>query len=110
MANSDDFISYVVDSMHMLGPVQAKRMFGGHGLFLGGLMFALVADDQLYLKSDPQTETRYKAHDLERFTYMKKGKPCHLNYYQAPEECLDNSEELVEWSAMAYQVAVRAAS
>ncbi|MFM8576070.1 MAG: TfoX/Sxy family protein, partial [Limnohabitans sp.] len=28
-------------------PVTAKRMFGGHGIYHAGLMFALIADGQL---------------------------------------------------------------
>lgn len=109
MANSDGFIAYLVDNLHYLGPVQAKRMFGGHGLFLGEVMFALVIDDQLYLKADKTTADSFIVQGLERFTYMKQGQRCYINYYQAPETCLDDSEALVKWSANAYEVAVRAA-
>ena len=39
-----EFTSYVVDLMQSIGPVNAKAMFGGYGIFLEGLMFGLVAD------------------------------------------------------------------
>ena len=29
-----EFVHFIVESLQPLGPVQAKRMFGGHGLFL----------------------------------------------------------------------------
>lgn len=109
MANSDGFISYLVDSMHALGPVQAKRMFGGHGMFLDGLMFALVIDDQIYLKADKLTANHFIQLGLERFTYMKKDKRCYINYYQMPDECLDDNDALVSWCGKAYEVAMRAA-
>ena len=50
-----EFVSYVVELMQSVGPVHAKGMFGGHGIFLDGLMFGLVADSVLYLKVDAET-------------------------------------------------------
>ena len=47
-----EFVSYVVELMQSIGPVHAKAMFGGHGIFLEGLMFGLIADSVLYLKVD----------------------------------------------------------
>jgi len=49
-----EFVSYIVDLMQSMGPVYSKGMFGGHGIFLDGLMFGLVADNVLYLKTDKQ--------------------------------------------------------
>ena len=64
-----EFTSYVVDLMQSIGPVNAKAMFGGYGIFLEGLMFGLVADSVLYLKVDKETENEFKAKGLEQFTY-----------------------------------------
>jgi len=69
-----EFTSYVVDLMQTIGPVSAKYMFGGYGLFLEGLMFGLIADSVLYLKADKETENEFKAKRLEKFTYNNKGK------------------------------------
>jgi DNA transformation protein len=69
-----EFVTYVVDLMQSLGPVRAKSMFGGHGIFLEGLMFGLIADSVLYFKVDQQTEMEFKARGLEAFKYNKKGK------------------------------------
>ncbi len=38
-----EFVTYVVDLMQSIGPVRAKAMFGGHGIFLERLMFGLIA-------------------------------------------------------------------
>lgn len=59
-------------------------MFDGHGLFLNGLMFALVTNDAAYLKADQQSAVLYQAVDCERFIYMKKSKPFYIYYYQTP--------------------------
>jgi DNA transformation protein len=105
-----EFTSYVVDLMQSIGPVNAKAMFGGYGIFLEGLMFRLVADSVLYLKIDKETENEFKAKGLEQFTYNKKGKEFKMSYYQAPEEALENGEEMSFWAAKAYSTALRAAS
>jgi len=39
-----EFVSYVVELLQPMGAVCAKSMFGGHGVFLDGLMFGLIAD------------------------------------------------------------------
>lgn len=108
MANSEGYVSYILDGLRPLGSVRSKRMFGGHGIFLNNLMFALVIDDQLYIKADSESEGRFKAEELERFSYQKQGKTCYINYYQAPEVCLDDPDELVQWGQLGYRAAVRA--
>jgi DNA transformation protein len=105
-----EFVSYVVDLMQSIGPVRAKGMFGGHGIFLEELMFGLVADSTLYLKTDKETEIEFKERGLEAFTYYKKGKEFKMSYYQAPEEALEDSEEMNCWANKAYTTALRAAS
>jgi DNA transformation protein len=105
-----EFTSYVVELMQSIGPVRAKAMFGGYGIFLDVLMFGLVADSVLYLKADKETEKEFQARGLEPFTYSKKGKEFKLSYYQAPEEALEDDEEMTSWAAQAYSIAVQSAS
>jgi DNA transformation protein len=119
-----EFVSYVVDQMQSVGPVHAKSMFGGHGIYLEGLMFGLVADGVLYLKTDEETENEFKdkglkaftygnkgkEYKLKAFTYGNKGKEYKMSYYQAPEEALEDSDEMNTWANKAYGVALKAAS
>lgn len=105
-----EFVSYVVDLMQSVGPVHAKGMFGGHGIYFEGLMFGLVANGVLYLKVDKETESEFKDRGLEAFAFSKKGKEFKMSYYEAPEETLENSEEMSLWANKAYGAALRAAS
>ena len=105
-----EFVSYVVELMQSIGPVRAKGMFGGHGIFLEELMFGLIADSILYLKADNETENDFKEKGLEAFTYYKKGKEFNMSYYQATDETLEDSEEMKYWANKAYSTALRAAS
>ena len=105
-----EFVTYLLELMQSIGPVSAKSMFGGHGIFLDGLMFGLVADSVLYLKVDKETENEFKAKGLEAFTYNKKGKEYKMSYYQAPEEALEEVEEMQFWANKAFGAALRSAS
>lgn len=105
-----EFVAYVVDLMQCVGPVYARSMFGGHGIYLQGVMFGLVADSVLYLKTDKETENEFRDKGLDVFTYNKKGKVYRMSYHQAPEEALEDSEEMRFWSNRAYGVALKAAS
>lgn len=104
-----EFVSYVIELMQPLGSVRAKRMFGGHGIFLDSLMFALIADSVLYLKTDKETVVDFEQKDLQAFSYAKNGKEFKMAYYQAPEEALENIEEMNVWANKAYAVALRTA-
>lgn len=105
-----EFVYYIIDLMQAAGPVYAKGMFGGHGIFLDGLMFGLVANSILYLKTDKESEIDFKDRGLQAFTYSKKGKTIKMSYYQAPEDALENSEEMNFWANRAYSAALKAAS
>lgn len=110
--SSDDreFVAHLVDLMQSVGPVSARRMFGGHGIFLDGLMFGLVADSTLYLKADADNESAFTDLGLEAFTYVKNGRPCRLSYFQAPEETLEDPQAMNDWANRAYAAAMRAAA
>ena len=109
-AKEKEFVSYVVELMQPIGAVSAKRMFGGYGIFLEGLMFALVADSTLYLKADSETENEFEEKGLERFKYNKKGKEYTMSYYCAPEEALEDMDEMKDWARKSCGAALRAAA
>lgn len=109
-SNTDkEYTSYIVELMQSIGPVSAKGMFGGHGIFLGGLMFGLIADSVLYLKADKKSENDFTEKGLEAFSYNKKDKKFKMSYFQAPEEALEDSDEMNLWANKAYSAALRAA-
>jgi DNA transformation protein len=108
--NEKAFVSYVLDLMQSIGPVTARAMFGGHGIFLDGIMFGLVADSVLYLKADMDTDNEYLKRGLEAFTYNKRGKVYKMSYFQAPEEALEDVDVMSHWANMAYGAALKAAS
>jgi DNA transformation protein len=107
MTADREFVGYVVESLRPLGPVGARRMFGGHGIFMDGLMFGLIADGQLYLKVDDGNRAAYEAEGLQPFTYSGKGRPVEMSYREAPSEGFDDPEVLCDWARAAYSAALR---
>lgn len=103
-----DFTDYLKDVFASFGPITAKRMFGGHGIYYNGLMFGLIADDTLYLKVDQESRPLFEEEGLEPFIYMKKdGKPMQMSYHLAPEAIYDDPDEAAHWGRIAYTAAER---
>lgn len=105
-----ELVAHLLELMQVIGPVSARRMFGGHGLFIDGLMFALVADATLYFKVDCQTRIRYTDQGLEPFTYLRSGRTFALNYHQAPESVYEEQDQMRRWGSAAFEVALRVAA
>lgn len=104
-----EFVHFVVESLQPLGPVIAKRMFGGHGIFLHDLMFALVAWDTLYFKADDVNRPAFEEKGLEPFTYNnQRGRPAKMSYFEAPPEGLEDPDLLSVWGKEAFAAAQRA--
>lgn len=103
------FVEYLLELMQSVGPVRARRMFGGHGIFLDGLMFALVSDRTLYLKVDHDTEGLFRAAGLAPFRYARRGRMAQLSYFQAPEDALEDPQVMALWANRAYAAALRKA-
>ena len=64
MADRSEFVDYLLDLLKPLGGVSARRIFGGYGIFRDGLMFGLVADDQLFIKVDDVCRQDFESLEL----------------------------------------------
>lgn len=50
MASHQSTMDFILDQMRGAGGVSARKMFGEYGVYLDGKMFAVVCDDQLFMK------------------------------------------------------------
>jgi len=128
MARAADPVGeYLVDQLRDWAPVTVRRLFGGWGIFRGGLMFGLIARDAVYFRVDAENRPDYEEaaarpflHAARRragaavspaqpFTYrMPNGKTVAMAYYEVPADILDDSEALGQWAAKAEAAALRA--
>lgn len=102
-----EFVDNLKAVFALFGPVAARRMFGGYGIYHQGLMFALVADDVLYLKADEASMAKFIELGLPPFEYTKGEKRMTMSYRMAPEDIFDDPERAKEWAVYAYEAALR---
>ena len=102
-----ELVDHVLELLEPMGDVSARRMFGGHGFFRKGVMFALESDDVLYFKVDDITRPEFDKRDLTPFEYARSGDSITLSYRMAPEEAMNSSKGMCSWAENAYEAAVR---
>lgn len=106
MSISDEYLEYVLDQLSSTGHVTSRRMFGGAGLYLDGVFFALIADDVLYFKVDDSNRPDYEAADMGPFRPFEERSQV-MQYYEVPVDVLEDREQLGLWAKKAVVVALR---
>lgn len=101
-------VDHCLELLGPLGAVRARRMFGGHGIYVDELFVAIVAFDRLYLKVDEQTRPRFEAAGCEAFVYEGQRKPVRLSYFTAPAEAMESPALMQPWARLAVAAALRA--
>lgn len=104
MPTSPSFVEHVLDLLSSLGPVDARRMFGGHGVYARGVMFGLLDDDELFLKTDEETRERFVAAGCRMWVYPRLGE---TNYYRPPDEAHEDAEAMAPWARLGLEAALR---
>ncbi len=105
----DEFVAHCLELFGHLGACRARRMFGGHGLYVGEVFIAIIARERLYLKVDAVSLPAFEAAGCTPFTYDAKGKPMTMAYWTVPDEALESPESMAPWGRRAQDAAVRAA-
>jgi DNA transformation protein len=104
----DAFVDHCLELLAPLGAVSARRMFGGHGLYVDELFVAIIAGERLYLKVDAATAPAFDAAGCAPFEYQAEGKRVALGYRAAPAEALDSPPAMAPWGRLALQAALAA--
>ena len=108
MPKPDPFVTRILALMLPLGPVEARRMFSGYGLYLEGTIFALVFDGSLFLKADEKTKRAFERRGLGPLTYEgHRGKTIALPYWETPDELLEDGKALCRWAKKAHEAGLR---
>ncbi|HEX6143816.1 MAG TPA: TfoX/Sxy family protein [Geminicoccaceae bacterium] len=107
MARDAALATLVAELLTPLGGVTIRRMFGGHGIFKSGLMFGLIADGLLYLRTDDLNRRSFEDAGLEQFVHTIRGRAVAMPYYRAPDAGLDDPDLLCAWAREAHAAALR---
>jgi DNA transformation protein len=94
--------AFAVDLFSRMGRVQARRMFGGAGLYGDGVMFGLIDDEVIFLKVDEPLKADLAATGSRPWIYtLRKGPtagvPQETSYWSLPESALDDPDEACAW-------------
>ena len=108
MTVTGGFRSLVLEQLgRVVRDVRGRSMFGGVGIYSGGLFFALIDDDTLYFKVDDSTRPDFESRNMDPFRpYGPEGEV--MQYYCVPGEVLEDAEALDDWVQRAIAVAQRA--
>ncbi|MGE6698829.1 TfoX/Sxy family protein [Hyphomonas sp. NPDC076900] len=103
----DPFHEFVLELFSGVGPVNIRRMFGGAGVYQDGVMFALLADDQIFLKVDPALRDDLSAEGGAPFLYLRSSdaRPIDLGYVSLPSSAMDDPDEAALWARRALSAA-----
>ena len=105
----DPFFDYVEEILAPMGPVTIKRMFGGAGVYAHGVMFALLADGEIYLKADLALKAELEREGSGPFIFRKKdGSEAVMSYYRLPSDASDDPEAASAWGRRALDAALKA--
>jgi len=108
MANSPDFVTHALELLSGVGPVEARAMFGGHGVYARGVMFGLLDDDELFLKTDDASRPRFVEAGCRSWVYIgPTQKMENTSYYRPPDEAHEEPEAMLEWAELGLAAALR---
>ncbi len=107
MPLSPGFTDYALELLSGFGGIEAKRMFGGAGLYRDGVMFAILDDDVVFFRVDDRLEADLKAQGSVPWSYSMKsdGSTREMGYWRMPETAADDPDEAVTIAKRAYAAA-----
>ena len=59
MASHKNFVDYVAEQLREAGGIRSRNMFGEYGLYCDEVFFAVICDDQLFVKVTPAGEAAF---------------------------------------------------
>ncbi len=102
MPVSDGFLAFVTEQLEQVTNLSSRKMFGAVGFYDDGVFFAIVDDDELYLKVNDSTRPNFEERAMEPF--RPYGDERSMNYYQAPADVLEDVAQLAVWVRDAVEV------
>lgn len=106
MAVSVSFRTYLLEQLGQIRPITTRPMFGGLTFFAEGRAFALADDGVIYFKVDDSNRPDFVAAGKGPFLpFGDPDKP--MQYYELPEDVLEDPDVLAQWMAKAIAVAMK---
>jgi len=101
MAVSSDYLQFILEQLHGLGQVHARRMFGAAGLYCDEIFFGIISEDTLYLRVDEASRPDYTSRGMQAFRPYAERPEVSMTYFEVPADVLEDAAELLTWSRRA---------
>jgi DNA transformation protein len=98
-SKDESFRDFVLDQLQELDDMEARRMFGGYGLYQDELFFGIIYKGKLFFKIDEATVGEYRRRKMKPF--RPNAKQTLKSYYQVPADIIEDTYELREWAVKA---------
>jgi DNA transformation protein and related proteins len=95
----DSFKDFVLDQLQELDGVEARRMFGGYGLYQDETFFGIIFKGRLYFKTDETTVAAYRKKKMKPF--RPNSTQTLRSYYEVPVEIIEDDHRLGAWAEAA---------
>ncbi len=106
MPITDAYTKSTLQSLNAARPIEAKKMFGGMGLYCEGTFFAVIDDDRLFFKVDDHNRSDYEKAGMDQWVPdPRTGQK--MSYFQVPPKVIKDPSKLGEWIDAAVEVAMR---
>ena len=100
MATKDDsFKDFVLDQLQELDDVEARRMFGGYGIYQDETFFGIIHKGKLFFKINEATVGEYRRRKMKPF--RPNAKQTLKSYYQVPVDIIEDQDEVRRWAVKA---------
>lgn len=90
-----------------LGHVRCRALFGCHSLSIDDVVFAMVAEGELYLRAAEESAQYCTTHKLNFLKLNKRGREVLLNYYRVDETLWNDHHTLLLMSGHSLRAARR---
>ena len=109
MPLSPGFTDYALELLAGLGRLEARRMFGGAGLYRDGVMFAILDDDAVFFRVDDALQAEMEAQGSAPWVYSMKrdGTVRAMGYWRMPETAADDPDEAVAIARRSHAAALK---
>lgn len=101
------FLDQVMEKLSPHGPIKSRAMFGGYGIYFKEVIFAVIAEGELYFRIDDETQSSYEKYRSKFFTYEGKNKKVIMPYMTLPEIVFKNPKLLKTYIEQAYEASLR---
>jgi len=102
------FLEYVVSEvLSGIDGISSRAMFGGYGIYKDSVIFAIIADEQLYFKVDESNRGDYEEYGSGPFVYSQgKHKSTTMSYWELPADIMEDRGEIAAWVNKSYTVSL----